>query len=165
MRPVKELEQLRMNHEEVPYLIVKDGENVILDADTYELMELDVTLVSDKAKQYGIKICQSDDEREETVIYYDYLDKKLKVDLRKSSIGFGPKVVEAAPLVLKPDEPLNLRIFIDKSIVEVFANDRQAISRRIYPTLGGKGISLFSKGGDMEVKSIEIWEMMPSNAY
>lgn len=165
MRPVRELDQLRMNEKVVPGLKVKDGDNVIPDANTYELMELDVTLISDKAKQYGIKICQSDDEREETVIYYDDLDKKLKVDLRKSSIGFGPKVVEAAPLILRPGEPLNLRIFIDKSIVEVYANDRQAISRRIYPTLGGRKVSLFSKGGDMEVKSMKIWEMMPSNAY
>ena len=58
-----------------------------------------------------------------------------------------------------------MRIFVDKSIVEVFANDRQAIARVIYPTLGGHGITLFSEGGDTDVKSVKAWELSPSNPY
>ena len=63
------------------------------------------------------------------------------------------------------DEPLVLRVFIDKSIVEVFANDRQAISRNIYPKLKGRGVRLFSADGDIEVLSVKAWEIMPSNPY
>ncbi|GAH88399.1 unnamed protein product [marine sediment metagenome] len=165
IRPVKELEQLRLNEKTVSNLTVSPGSDVKLNELTYDLMELEVTIVPGKANQYGLKVCMSEDGREETIIYYDQIDNKLKVDTRKSGLEFGRKIVEEAPLELKGREPLILRIFIDKSIVEVFANDKQAISRRIYPTLGGKGISLFSKGGDMKVKSIKIWEMMPSNAY
>ena len=55
--------------------------------------------------------------------------------------------------------------FIDKSIVEVFANDRQAIGRVVYPTLGGKGISVFSEGGNIEAQSVKAWELSPSNPY
>jgi sucrose-6-phosphate hydrolase SacC (GH32 family) len=39
-------------------------------------------------------------------------------------------------LALKPGEPLNLRVFVDKSIVEIVASEgRQAMMRRIYPFL------------------------------
>jgi beta-fructofuranosidase len=62
-------------------------------------------------------------------------------------------------------EPLKLRIFIDRSIVEVYANDRQAIARRIYPTLGGKGIRIKSVGDAGRLISFKRWEMAPSNPY
>ena len=80
-------------------------------------------------------------------------------------MSYGRKIIEEAPLELKKGEPLVLRIFIDKSIVEVFANDRQAIARMVYPALGGKGISLFSKGGDVMAKTIKAWELSPSNPH
>jgi sucrose-6-phosphate hydrolase SacC (GH32 family) len=67
--------------------------------------------------------------------------------------------------VNKEGEPLTLRVFIDKGIVEVFANDRQAIARAVYPTLGGNGIQLFSKGGDATVSYVKTWDLAPSNPY
>jgi beta-fructofuranosidase len=35
----------------------------------------------------------------------------------------------------------------------------------VYPTLGGRGISLFSGGGDIEVNGIKMWELSPANPY
>jgi beta-fructofuranosidase len=100
-----------------------------------------------------------------TVLYYDASENKLKVDATKSSIGFGRKNIESAPFELKKNEPLVLNVFVDKSIVEVYANDRQAIARSIYPTLGGTGVKLFAEGGDVKVLSVKAWELTPSNPY
>jgi len=50
-------------------------------------------------------------------------------------------------------------------VVEVFANDRQAITRRIYPTAGSNQIKLFSTGGATRFYSLAAWDMMPTNAY
>ena len=66
---------------------------------------------------------------------------------------------------LKVNENIKLRVFIDNSIIEVFANDRQALCRRIYPEKKGNGLNLFSIGGDINVKSLKSWEIMPSNPY
>ena len=149
MRPVKELETLRMNETLLSNVKVNSGSEVKLNDLGSELMELEVTIQPNNASQYGIKVCVSEDGREETVVSYDGIDKKLEVDTRKSGLGFGRKILEEAPFELKKDEPLVLRIFIDKSIIEVYANNRQAITRRIYPTLGGTGITLFSNGVDI----------------
>jgi beta-fructofuranosidase len=57
-------------------------------------------------------------------------------------------------------------VFVDKSIVEIYANDRQAICRRVYP--GRKdslGVTLFVEDGKAKFKKIMAWEMMPSNPY
>jgi beta-fructofuranosidase len=144
---------------------VQSGSEVKLNELGSELMELEVTILPNNASQYGVKVCLSDDGREETVISYDRLEKKLKFDTRKSGLKFGRKIIEEAPLELKNGDPLILRIFVDKSIVEVFANDEQAIARTVYPTLGGMGISLFSEGGNIEIKSVKVWELSPGNPY
>ena len=165
IRPVKELESLRMKETVVSNINVSSGSVVKLQEPGKELMELEVTIPPNNAKQCGVKVGVSEDGREETIIYYDKSEKKLKFDTRKSGLSFGRKVIEEAPFELKDGEPLVLRIFIDKSIIEVFANDRQAIGRMVYPTLGGRGVSLFSEGGDITAKSIKSWEMSPSNPY
>ena len=165
MRPVKELEQLRLN-EKVEFDILLESESELsLNSLGDDLMELEVTMDSNDAEQFGLKVCVSETGEEETVIYYDRMDEKLKVDTRKSGLTFGRKIIESAPLELAEGEPLKLKIFVDRSIVEVYANDRQAIARRIYPTLNGTGISLFSKGGNVVIPSIRSWELMPSNPY
>lgn len=70
------------------------------------------------------------------------------------------------PFELKAGEMLSLRVFVDKSIVEVFANERQVVTRRIYPTRDDSvNVSLFSNGGPTEVTRLRAWEMMPSNPY
>ncbi len=165
MMPVKELEALRMNQKVLSDVKVNAGEEVKLNELGNELMELEITVQPNDSDQFGVKVCMSDDGREETVIYYDRKEKKLKVDTRKSGLEFGKKIIEEAPLELIKGEPLVLRIFVDKSIIEVYANNRQAIARRVYPTLGGTGVSVFSNGGIAEIKSIKKWEIMPSNPY
>jgi beta-fructofuranosidase len=165
MAPVKELKQLRQNERVKRSLTVKAGSELALNEMSSELVELEITFQPGSAKQYGVKIGVSEDGREETSLYYDADQKQLICDASKSSIDMGRRIAEAAPFTLAKGEQLVLRVFVDKSIVEVFANDRQAIGRSIYPKLGGRGLKLFANGGDAKVVSIKAWEIMPTNPY
>ncbi len=118
------------------------------------------------AKQVGIKICRSPGCEEETVVFYDAAEQKLKLDTNKSGLVEGTKKIEAAPFGLKPGEVLTLRVFVDRSVVEVFANERQAAVRRIYPSRPDSvGVSLFANGGEAKVRQITAWQMAPSNPW
>jgi beta-fructofuranosidase len=67
---------------------------------------------------------------------------------------------------LKKSETVKLRVFVDKSVVEVFANDRQAISRRVYPERSDSlGVVLFANGSGAQFKNVKSWEMAPANPY
>ena len=165
MQPVKELMNLRQNERVKKNLTIKAGSELKLNDLGNALLELEITFQPGAATQVGVMTGCSDDSREQTVMYYDAAEKNLKFDATKSSIGFGRKNIESAPFELQKDEPLVLRVFVDKSIAEVFANDRQAIGRSIYPKLGGTGVKLFAKGGDVKVLSIKAWEIMPTNPY
>jgi beta-fructofuranosidase len=139
---------------------------VVLDGIGGNSVELDFELDTQDAKQFGIGVCCSSDSAEQTLVYYDAIEKKLKIDTTKSSLAEGPKSVEAGPFALKSGETLKLRVFVDKSVIEVFANGRQAVMRRIYPSrTDSVGVKLFSKGGAAHVTTLEAWDMMPSNPY
>ena len=78
--------------------------------------------------------------------------------------GAGKEVLTVgnlnADFQLRKDEDLTLRIFIDKNLVEVFANDRQAISyaHKKY-VRGNPNINLFTRGSDLKVKNVSVWKM------
>ena len=64
---------------------------------------------------------------------------------------------------LPPRENLQLRIFIDKYLVEVFANDRQAMVAS-YKDYGGKAdVTAFTVGEPTTIKMLEIWRVKPTN--
>jgi hypothetical protein len=47
-----------------------------------------------------------------------------------------------------------------------YANDRQAICRRVYPGRDDSlRLVLFAKGGKAAFRSVKAWDMMPSNPY
>jgi len=165
MQVPQELELLRYNPQQADSLTIAADSEVPLpwQGDSLELLlEFEPT----KAQQFGVKVRCSPEGEEETIIFYDSAEKKLKIDTRKSSTEEGPKSIEAGPLELADDEPLRLRVFVDKSIIEVFANDRQAVMRRIYPARGDSmGIKLFSTGTASRANVIKAWDIMPSNPH
>ena len=61
---------------------------------------------------------------------------------------------------------MELRIFIDRSILEVFVNSRQCITQRIYPTReDSRSVELYSRGGTMTIESLQAWIMAATNPY
>ena len=61
------------------------------------------------------------------------------------------------PFVLQADEPLKLRVFVDRSIIEVFANSRMVLTSRVYPTRNDcVHVGSFGARG-----TVRIWQMQP----
>lgn len=165
MAPVKELAALRQHERLKKNLMVKAGSELLLDGFDDELMELEITIQPGKADRVGVKVNCSADGREETSISYDITTQTLQVDATKSSIDLGRRNVESAPFSIDKAAMVVLRVFIDKSVIEVFANDKQAIGRSVYPRLGGRSVKLFANGADAKIVSVKGWEIMPTNPY
>ena len=166
MRPVKELEMLRSSERSWNEVTLGDGETTTLDGVVGHSCELEITVdAASTAGHLGVKVRASANGEEETLLYYDSQTKELVFDSTASGVD-GRQAVERAPLALKDGEPLALRVFVDKSVVEVYANDLQAICRRVYPGRDDSlGVVLFASGGEAKFGSVKAWEMMPSNPY
>mgnify|MGYP001851708149 FL=1 len=95
-----------------------------------------------KAQSLCIKLRFSPSQ--ETVLSYDKNSKILKLNRDKSGQALTGEREVTLPLT---DNLLKLRIFSDKSSLEVFANDGQAVmSSRIYPDKNATGIKFISQG-------------------
>lgn len=71
-----------------------------------------------------------------------------------------PRAPETAPVMIDHNETLKLRVFIDKSVVEVFVNGKQALAVRVYPSRDDSmGVSLRSQGQESELISFDAWQM------
>ena len=78
--------------------------------------------------------------------------------------GALSRAPETGPVILEDGENLQLRIFIDRSIVEIFANNRLCIAARVYPGRSDStGISLRAQGSNAVLKSLDTWQM--ANIY
>ena len=152
-----------------------------------DCLELALEVDDPSGHKFGVVVRCSPDSEERTVILFDGDARTLQVDTSRSSLSpeivqpwpqhgtsFSPNPldgrkdvrVQKAPFELAPGEPLRLRIFLDRSILEVFANSRQCLTQRIYPTRGDSmGVRLFSAKGRISVRSIEAWDIAAANPW
>lgn len=184
IQPAEELKRLRLRERHENNIRLQRDNAVCLDGVSGNALELSVSFDADIGDRYGLRVCASPDGEEQTVIEYDPSNGELAVDFSRSSLdesvehsyyamylrkdgGENPITTkQIAPLQLAPGENLELRVFIDHSIVEVFANDRQCLTQRIYPTRADStGIELFSTGDSMTVVSLRAWDIAPTNQW
>ena len=150
IKPLKELESLRYDEKQQQNIAVKSSAPYKLTEFSGNTLELEVTIKNPKAKECGLDVLSDKDGANGVRIAYIPATKTLMV-------GKVDALFE-----LKPGEDLTLRVFIDKNLVEVFANDRQAaVTARSYVP-ENLGISLFSSGADVMVKQVKGWKMHSS---
>ncbi len=183
IKPVSELKALRLRERDYHEVLVKDGQFKALKEASGNTIELLLTAKVTAAQGFGLKVCASPSDEEYTLISYDVINSELVIDFEKSttdpsieakfytmffrSTGENPSVKkQVAPLILNENEPLRLRIFLDRSIVEVYANDRQCMTQRIYPTREDSvGIEVFSRGGDTTISRFQVWDIAATNQW
>ena len=145
IKPLRELKTLRYDEKDEGEIKVADGRDYGLKKLAGNTLELSVNIKPTKAQAYGVRVF-CDDKSPGLPIRYLPKERKLAVGDVK------------APFELKQGETLTLSIFIDKDMVEVFANDRQAITTGQKNGYKKTGIELFSKGGAIQAK-VKGWKM------
>jgi sucrose-6-phosphate hydrolase SacC (GH32 family) len=152
IKPLRELEQLRMDPKTVRDITVKSHAEHLLEEMSGDTIEMEVVFEAPAAREFGIRLLCGEDGGNGFTI----------------SCGNGSKALRVGyihpPFELMDGEDLTLRIFIDKSMVEVFANERQAAVawHEYHPR--DLHVRLFSTGGDMKVKRISSWKMKSIHA-
>lgn len=156
-RPIPELETLRTAHEEVAAGLWT-GRRELDIAGTG--LEIDLALEFKGAEEAGLELLATPDGTERTTILYDCGRGVLAMDTRRASLGDGFEGrLSEAPLALAKGT-FRLRVFIDRSVIEVFANDRICMTGRAYPTRDdAMGLALVSNKGTAMLRSMDIWGM------
>ncbi len=128
-------------------------------------MELKAT-ISSTTSAAGVMIAASPDMKEYTTIMYEPANNTILVERLHSStiVGFANVTVTGyfAPYTLAASsqpEAITMDIFLDGSILEVYVNERFALTTRIYPSMEcstGFGVYV-AAGGEAVLGSVEAW--------
>jgi len=163
--PADECKKLRYQARMYGSMIIGHNCRYQLDGVNGESCEIKLSINMKKAGRAGILVRACPDESTATYIYYNAGEKQLVMDTTSGTIK-GRPIKESAPLTLGKDENLEMTVYVDKSVIEVFANQRQAICRRVYPDGSSYDtVKLFCDGGEALFEEIMAWDMMPSNYY
>ncbi len=174
IEPVEANAALRSGHRHVGETVMPANREIVLNAIQGNTMELVVEIDPQLSRWVQLNVLRSPEAEEQTSITFYNFDRKLSIwydtkgvvclDGSRSSdlpdVWLRPP--ERAVLERRPDELLRLRVFIDRSVVEVFANGKLYLAMRVYP--GRKdslGVSVRAQGQDALLKKVDAWQMRP----
>ena len=183
IEPAGDISSLRREHRHISEMKLPANQEIVLEEIGGNAVELAAEFASSNAPMIELNVLRSPDKEEFTRIafyrargYRDWerypgwdevklmeaTDSLITIDNSYSSTAADVlcRAPETGPVYIEPEEPLRLRVFIDKSIVEVFANDKQCVAVRVYPERADSlGVSLRAQGQDAILTSLDLWQM------
>lgn len=165
IEPVPELSSLRGRHRSFGPIEVTPTSRDVLRGVQGDCLEIVAVFASGDAARYGLVLRRAPDGEEYTLISYDATARRLTIDRDHASTSTEVhRGIDRGPFELADGEALRLHVFLDRSIVEVYANGRACATERIYPSRADSlGLDLFARGGSVEVISVDVWELDASH--
>jgi beta-fructofuranosidase len=183
VEPAGDVESLRGKRQHVGPTVLPANQEVVLEAVRGNAIEIVAEIDTNDAPMVEMNVLRSPDRREYTRIafyrergyrdwerYAGWEREKLRratyslVTIDSSYSSELPdarsRAPETGPVFLEPDEPLRLRAFVDRSVVEVYVNGKQCLAVRAYPGREDSvGVSLRAQGRDAHLRSLDAWQM------
>jgi beta-fructofuranosidase len=164
-KPIIELQRLRGKNFNYKNLAVTTNQTNLLTEPKGRQIEIRARIATGNSARMGFDIAKSADGTEKTRIYYDFITGYLTVDRNNSSTNQAvPRSQMGIPYNVNQGDTLDLHIFLDGSVLEVFLNEDIVISTRIFPSgQQSIGIDAFSQGGTATFLNLDVWEMKDMN--
>ncbi|KAF6628223.1 GH32 C-terminal domain-containing protein [Paenibacillus sp. EKM208P] len=160
IEPIKELQSLR-GKKRVDFSDKNlESANQLIQNVKGDMLEVVMEIDPREAQKFGLKVRRSEKGQEETLIYYDKTNGTFNVDRTKSSIDPDVRVDGIQGGYVDLDgENLKLHIFLDRSVIEAFANYKKKLTTRVYVgRYDSLGLQIWADG-DITVKSMQVWDM------
>jgi beta-fructofuranosidase len=180
IEPAGDIESLRGKHQRVEERNLPNGEEIVFDNIKGNAMELIAEIDPAGAKVIELDVLRSPNEEEVTrILLHPKAGFRMRTGLRKQTKSvFNHRTItidtsrsttwdavqarppEVAQVRIGNEKTVQLRVFVDKSIVEVFIDGRQCSAVRVYPGRDDSlGVSLRATGGDAKLSSLDAWQM------
>jgi beta-fructofuranosidase len=161
IRPAPELALLRGAHHRLQDRRLTPEAPADLAEVRGDTLEIVAEFALGEATEVGVVLRRAPQQEEQTGVYYDRRTQQVVVDGSRSSLSAAAtRVVAGGPLAVAQGETVRLHIFLDRSVVEVFANEQTCITERIYPTRPDSlGLALLVRGGTAHLTALDVWEL------
>ena len=157
--PIPETESLRTREHRIDGLEIAAGSEAVLPV-AGDRLELALTFAPG-CGPLALNLRCAPDGSEQTLLAYDPAAHSLTIDRANASTATETlRDAKTAPLTLEADEPLSLRIFLDRSIIEIYANRRRCMTTRVYPAREESiGLRLSAGPYPVQLAQFVAWEM------
>lgn len=163
IRPLRELESLRYDPVTLRDIRVgKDSDRLHGGVAVQRIAELP----GDAAEiRITVDRIQAERKRFGFTVFSDGKGGGLPIVIRPETrtLRLGNTEAPFAVADLPVGQDVELRIFVDKYIVEVFVNDRQAMIAAHMEWRGKAGLDARTFGDPTTIKTLEIWKLKPTN--
>lgn len=162
LNPTSEVQTLRDRHWRRDDLPLCPGFDEPLTDACGDCLELIALVELSAGAEAGLKLRCSPDGEEYTAITVKQATRQVVIEREHTSLDAEmDRTPAAAPLKAAAREPVVLHIFLDRSVIEVFADGgRTVLATRIYPTRPDSlGVSLFSRGAPAVMKTLDVWRL------
>ncbi len=160
-QPISAIAELRQNAIQVGSLNIKGVMPLKEFRPQRNTYEIDATFqIVDPASRFGFKLAANGDKG--IKVGYDAQTSTLFIDrTNPENSTFNAKFPRVATAPLQAQNgTLQMRIFVDQSSVEVFANDGLiTMTALMFPDPNSTGIEVFSEGGSALMTSLKAWEL------
>jgi beta-fructofuranosidase len=160
VKPAEEMKQLRETALFDAVVSVSAASPDSLGGASGDRLEISCRVISADCEKLGIQFRRSPDGNQLTELVYDFRNGLLRL-LRDRSTQAAEISVDPCEtqLILSENEALDLKIYLDNSVIEVYANDRITLTSRIYPNLErAQGIRVYTDGGSANLGAT-VWQM------
>ncbi|WP_282017659.1 GH32 C-terminal domain-containing protein [Salegentibacter mishustinae] len=122
--------------------------------------EMETTINTGTADRFGFVLGQSETSGEEYRVYYDFGVQEWVVDASDSSTSdLVRRDVRRGEFNISRGDTVDLRIFVDGSVLEVFINGESHFTGRFFPQSNdANGVDLFTEGGSASAE-VTIYEI------
>ena len=165
--PAEAVDSLHEKETEIGELSLKPFTEEVLSARGNKL-DIQMRVDLKKARALRLRVLRSDDLAEYTDInIYMSVGAKIPhnavtIDTLVSSLcpDVRGRVPETACFDADEDGTMNLRVVIDKCMIEVFANHQNVVMQMVYPSKAdSNGVSLTAMGSEVQISDLKIWSM------
>jgi sucrose-6-phosphate hydrolase SacC (GH32 family) len=159
VEPLPELESLREERLVAFAHKAVDEANRLLQGIGGETLEILVRFQGGAAGRYGLKLYATPDGEEETLLLYDAGRSTFLVDRSKSSLDpTAERGLVGGTLELE-GQALQLRIYLDHSMLEAYANGLKSLTTRVYPSRpDALGLQIWADSR-INVESMQVWRL------
>jgi sucrose-6-phosphate hydrolase SacC (GH32 family) len=144
-----------------PSIPLQEGQVHILEKVPGTCLHLHVTFKRGASHAVSLLVRRAPDGQEQTAIHYEWETGRLTLDRSRSSIDSQVKQDVLQETYFPPtDDVIQLEIFLDRSVLEVFIDRRSAFAARVYPTLSNSdGVALECMGVGALAEDITLTRM------
>jgi beta-fructofuranosidase len=164
VEPVPELTALRREHCAWRDVSLSPATANPLEGVCGDCLEILAHIDLGTATECALTLRRSPGAEEYTLIRYDRTTEELTLDREHASLDPGARRgIHGGAVPLPEDGHLALHVFLDRTILEVYASRNACLTGRIYPTRSDSlGVALHVAGGVAVARRLDVWRLAPA---